>query len=124
MHAVLRLHYLAGCHHRLFRASLPLAHHHWHAVLSFFWPDGHVHSFICWCRPVKEIAERCEELAKLPNELPLVVRPAFMVERPEPEAEPRIQKACTDLKVVRFQRSGLAIQVVNRMGAAGRLLRF
>lgn len=47
-----------------------------------------------------------------------------MVERPEQGAESRVQEACKDLKVVRFQRSGRAIQVVNRMGAAGRLLRF
>ena len=76
------------------------------------------------CRPVKEIAERCKELAGLPNKLPAVVKPAFMVERPEPKAESKIQDACTALKVVRFQRSGHAIKVVNRMGAAGRLLRF
>lgn len=78
----------------------------------------------CKCRPVKEIAERCEQLAKLPNELPAVVKPALMVECPEPGGEPRIHTACIDMKVVRFQRSGRAIQVVNRTGAAGRLLRF
>ena len=47
-----------------------------------------------------------------------------MVERPEPEAESKIQRACEDLKVVRFHRSGHTIKVVNRMGVAGRLLRF
>lgn len=81
-----------------------------------------IHEFFCWFRPVKEIAERCEELAKFPNELPAIVKPAFMVERPEPEF--RIQKACTDFKVLRFRRSGNAIQVVSRMGAAGRLSRY
>jgi hypothetical protein len=75
---------------------------------------------------VKEIAERCKELAKLPNELlPAVVKPALMVERMEPGAEPIIHKACIDMKVVRCQRSGRAIQVVvDRAGAVGRLLRF
>ncbi|KAJ9530045.1 hypothetical protein QJQ45_023326, partial [Haematococcus lacustris] len=75
-------------------------------------------------KPVKEIAQRCKELAKLPNKLPAIVMPAFMVERPEPEAELRIQKACKDLKVVRFHRSGHAIKVMNSMGAVGRLQRF
>ncbi|KAJ9511627.1 hypothetical protein QJQ45_007370 [Haematococcus lacustris] len=75
-------------------------------------------------KPVKEIAQRCKELAKLPNKLPAIVMPAFMVERPEPEAELKIQKACKDLNVVRFHRSGHAIIVMNSMGAVGRLQRF
>ena len=48
------------------------------------------------------------------------MKPAFMVERVDPNAEARVQKACTDLNVVRFGRSGHAIRVVNRVGAAGR----
>ena len=82
--------------------------------------DGHVHCLFCWFRPVEEVAERCKELTKLPNEWPAIVKPAFMVERPDPASEFRIQKACKDLNVVQFRRSGHAIQVVSRMGAAGR----
>lgn len=77
------------------------------------------------CRPVKEIALRCEELAKLPNELPAIVKPAFMAERVETGAESRVQRACNDLQVMRFCRSGRAIHVVqSRVGASGKLLRF
>ncbi|GFH32659.1 uncharacterized protein HaLaN_31913 [Haematococcus lacustris] len=75
-------------------------------------------------KPVKEIAQRCKELAKLPNKLPAIVMPAFMVEHPEPDAELRIQKACKDLKVVRFHRIGHAIKLMNGTGAVGRLQRF
>ena len=81
-------------------------------------------NFVCWCRPVVEVAKRSQELASLPNQLPAVMKPAFMVERVEPGAESNIQKACRDLRVVRFQRSGCAIKVVNCMGASVKRLRF
>ncbi|KAJ9531346.1 hypothetical protein QJQ45_006798 [Haematococcus lacustris] len=78
---------------------------------------------------VKEVPKRYEEFAKLPNELPPAVMPAFkekqpMPERQVPEAVLRPQRACTDMKVVQFHRSGHATQVMSRVGAAGRLLRF
>jgi hypothetical protein len=49
------------------------------------------------------------------------VKPSFTVERVDPRDEPRIQKACENFKVVRFKRSGHAIQVVSGIGA---VLRF
>ncbi|KAL6745081.1 hypothetical protein V8C86DRAFT_2991271 [Haematococcus lacustris] len=78
---------------------------------------------------VKEVPKRYEEFAKLPNELPPAVMPAFkekqpMPERQMPEAVLRPQRACTDIKVVQFHSSGHATQLMSRVGAAGRLLRF
>ena len=62
---------------------------------------------IDWRRPVVAIAERCEELAKLSNELPAVIRPAFMAEvilHGPSKIDRKIQEACTSLKVLRFYR--------------------
>ena len=73
---------------------------------------------LCFCRPIKDIADRCKELAEMTNKLPTIVKPAFMAERVQPGTEPKIQKACADFKVVRFQRSGRAIKVMSSMGAA------
>lgn len=73
------------------------------------------------CRAVRQIAERAKELEQLPNELPQVVKPAFMVERVEDaSAERKVDKACKDMQVLRFKRSGHAIRVVNSSVAAGR----
>ena len=72
------------------------------------------------CRPVVEIAERAKDLANVSTQLSAhVVLPAFVVERVDAGTEPRISKACKDLHVLRFHRSGHAIKVVGRMGAAG-----
>ena len=74
------------------------------------------------CRPVREVADRAEDLAKVSTQLPTQVLPAIMVERVDADTEPRIRRACKDLNVLRFHRSGNAIKVVSRMGATGRQL--
>ena len=80
------------------------------------------------CRPVKEIAQRAKELGELSQahhmkgtlneELHSDMRAAFMAEKVEPGKEANIQKACKSMKVMRLQRNGTAIQVVNRMARA------
>jgi len=73
-------------------------------------------------KPVVEVAARAKDLANISTQLPAQVLPAFMVERVDADAERSISKACKDLHVLRFHRSGHAIKVVSRMGAAGRQL--
>lgn len=70
-------------------------------------------------KPVVEIADRAKDLATVSTQLSAQVLPAFMVERVDADTERRIIKACKDLHVLRFHRSGHAIKVVSRMGAAG-----
>lgn len=48
-----------------------------------------------------------------------------MAERLDPKAEEKVRKACKDMHVLQFRRNGRAIQVVhNRMGVAGKVVRF
>jgi hypothetical protein len=70
---------------------------------------------------VRQVADRAKELAQLPNELPQVVKPAFMVERvQDPSAERKVEDACRRLQVLRFKRSGHAIRVVGSLLARDR----
>ncbi|GFH13594.1 uncharacterized protein HaLaN_09515, partial [Haematococcus lacustris] len=62
-------------------------------------------------KPVVEIAERAKDLAIVSTQLSAQVLPAFMVERVDADTERKISKACKDLHVLRFHRSGHAIKV-------------
>lgn len=91
---------------------------------SAAWVGSHK-THVKGAKPVKQIAERARELGKLPNQLPAGVKPAFMVERADTHVERKVDRACRDMQVMRFKRSGQAIKPVNSMAAAGRqLLRF
>ena len=78
-------------------------------------------------RPIKAIAERAQDLEDLSRQphaqgsphaqLPPNVRAAFMAERVEPTNLKSVNEFCKNRKVMRLQRCGVAIKIVNHAGS-------
>ena len=86
-------------------------------------PMCHPDMVCCIIRPIKAIAERAqdlEDLSRLPHaqgsphaQQPPNVRAAFMAERVEPTKLTSVNELCKNRKVMRLQRCGGAIKIVN-----------